>query len=120
LIASARSRRGAAESVQSGARSADSRRIVALDMALMLDQGSAPSLRERRTLAGLSQQTLAEKAACSLSMVRLLEQGLEPMRSDVLPRIEAILAQHNENDGAEATAPSSETSPAGQGQHEKS
>lgn len=51
-------------------------------------------LRERRQRAGLSQQRLAELAGCSVSMLRLLEGGMRPAESEVLPRVEALLAEH--------------------------
>lgn len=49
-------------------------------------------LREQRRAAGLSQQVLAEKAGCSVSYVRVLEQGFAPDRSEVLPRVLAVLS----------------------------
>lgn len=54
----------------------------------------ASDLRQRRDAAGLSQQSLAQLAGCSLSMVRVLERGIGPAHSDVLARIESVLADH--------------------------
>lgn len=54
----------------------------------------ATDLRLRRDAAGLSQQKLAQLADCSIQMVRLLEQGLRPAQSDVLLRVEQVLAAH--------------------------
>jgi transcriptional regulator with XRE-family HTH domain len=48
---------------------------------------AAADLRTLRRRRGLSQQRLAELAGCSLSMVRVLESGYQPERSDVLPRV---------------------------------
>lgn len=50
-----------------------------------------------RRSAGLTQQDLAERAACSIGMVRMLEAGAVPRQSEVLPRVIAVL-----NDGAPA------------------
>jgi transcriptional regulator with XRE-family HTH domain len=54
---------------------------------------SGTSLKDRRADSGLSQQALAERAGCSIGMVRLLEQGLQPSQSEVLARIETVLAE---------------------------
>jgi predicted transcriptional regulator len=48
-------------------------------------------LRDLRSRRGITQQRLAELAGCSLSMVRVLEGGLLPKRSDVLGRIVSVL-----------------------------
>jgi predicted transcriptional regulator len=45
------------------------------------------SLRARRLAIGLSQEKLARAAHCSTAMVKLLERGFTPTRSEVLPRI---------------------------------
>ncbi len=55
-------------------------------------------LRELRRTAALSQQQVAVRAECSIGYVRLLERGFEPRRSDVLPRVLAVL--HNGADPA--------------------
>jgi transcriptional regulator with XRE-family HTH domain len=52
---------------------------------------SGGSLRDRRKHIGLSQQTLADLAGCSISMVRLLERGYEPPLSATRARIVEIL-----------------------------
>lgn len=57
---------------------------------------SGPDLKALRRAAGMSQQRLAELAGCSVSMVRVLESGYEPERSDVLPRLVAALATTRE------------------------
>lgn len=57
-------------------------------------------LRDLRRRAGLSQERLAHRADCSLSMVKLLERGYVPERSDVLDRIAAVLSSTNEGAGA--------------------
>lgn len=48
-------------------------------------------LRERRLAAGLSQAKLAQHADCSASYVQMIERGLTPARGHVLPRLEAVL-----------------------------
>lgn len=48
-------------------------------------------LRAARKAANASQQRLAERAHCSLSMVKLLERGYQPNQSDVLERITRAL-----------------------------
>ncbi|MGO8906627.1 MAG: helix-turn-helix domain-containing protein [Solirubrobacteraceae bacterium] len=50
-------------------------------------------IRERRMAAGLSRQKLAQYADCSISYVQMIEAGLRPSRSDVLPRLEAALSE---------------------------
>ena len=56
-------------------------------------------IKERRLSAGLTQQELAARADCSLAYVTMLERGLSPSRSNVLPRILRAL------DAAPATEP---------------
>jgi transcriptional regulator with XRE-family HTH domain len=63
-------------------------------------------LRSRRIAAGLTQQRVADLAGCSISIVGLLERGLTPEHSSVIPRILAVL------DGQEI--PARKESPAGQ------
>lgn len=54
--------------------------------------GSLPDdLRALRKAAGMSQERLAQLAGCSLHTVALFERGYRPGRSDVLPRIIAVL-----------------------------
>jgi transcriptional regulator with XRE-family HTH domain len=55
-------------------------------------------LREQRRVTGLSQQKLAERAGCSIGMIRLLEAGYRPRWSDVLERITAALAESGRED----------------------
>ena len=62
-------------------------------------------IRRRRIAAGLSQQRVAEDAGCSLSYVRLIEAGMTPTRSAVLPRIEAALLAHEDDHAADAALP---------------
>jgi transcriptional regulator with XRE-family HTH domain len=62
-------------------------------------------LRARRLAAGLSQQRLAELAGCSISFLGLLERGMTPKRSDVLPRIEKALVTATERKGGEPKSP---------------
>jgi transcriptional regulator with XRE-family HTH domain len=50
------------------------------------------TLRARRQAAGLSQETLAHRAQCSVAMVKLLESGYQPDRSEVLPRVLEVLS----------------------------
>jgi transcriptional regulator with XRE-family HTH domain len=55
------------------------------------------ALRQLRRTAGLTQQQVAFKADCSLSYIRLLEQGFLPEHSDVLPRVlRALELPHDE------------------------
>ncbi|WP_372517942.1 helix-turn-helix domain-containing protein [Solirubrobacter phytolaccae] len=62
---------------------------------------STSGVREQRRAAGLSQQQLATRAGCSVSMVRLVESGYRPEGpSAVLGRIEAALTA----DGSEGAA----------------
>ncbi len=56
------------------------------------NQESGENLRVARREAGLSQQALAERAHCSLSMVRLFERGYEPESGEVLDRVLAVLS----------------------------
>jgi transcriptional regulator with XRE-family HTH domain len=58
-------------------------------------------LRERRLEAGITQQQLAERARCSIALVRLFESGYQPGHSNVLPRIVAVLE-------SDTTSPASE------------
>lgn len=55
------------------------------------DKEIARDLREHRKAAGLSQQTVAERAHCSISMVQLLEAGYAPRRGEVLDRVLAVV-----------------------------
>jgi predicted transcriptional regulator len=55
--------------------------------------GMANHLRERREKAGLTQQRLADLARASRSMIRLLEAGYAPARSDVRERIDRLLTE---------------------------
>lgn len=52
----------------------------------------AELLRGRRKELGLSQQTLASQAECSIAMVRLLESGYLPQGGEVVTRIMRVLA----------------------------
>lgn len=68
----------------------------------MSGNGSAPGLRNRRLAANLTQQALAHEAQCSIAMLKLLERGFEPERSQVLPRIIGALARiEAEHEGAQ-------------------
>lgn len=51
-------------------------------------------IRERRLELALSQERLAREADCSTAMVKLLERGFTPTRSEVLPRILKALNDH--------------------------
>ncbi len=53
--------------------------------------GGVAHLRAMRRAAGISQERLAQLADCSLHTVALFERGYRPSRSDVLPRIVAVL-----------------------------
>lgn len=55
-----------------------------------------------RHAAEQTRQQVATRARCSLSMVALLEDGYVPKRSDVLPRVLAVL-----NDESPVGGPSS-------------
>jgi len=75
--------------------------MVAADMATTTTTEEAghdlcERLRAARLEAGLSRAALAGRAECSLASVANLEAGYIPKRSDVLPRILAVL----ENGGA--------------------
>jgi DNA-binding XRE family transcriptional regulator len=59
----------------------------------------APGLRAQRKAAKLSQERLAALAGCSTSMVKLLERGYDPERSDVLQRVLAILKSEDPGAG---------------------
>lgn len=67
---------------------------------------SGGTLRDQRRRVGLSQQTLADLAGCSISIVRLLERGYEPSHSATRTRIGQIL---------EALAPSTNEAPGSNG-----
>jgi transcriptional regulator with XRE-family HTH domain len=60
------------------------------------ESASTGELRQLRTAAGLSQQSLAERANCSISTVALLERGYVPKRSATLTRLLAVLGSENE------------------------
>lgn len=66
------------------------------------------TIRERRTALGISQQRLAERSKCSLSMIRVLESGYEPKHSEVRRRVIAVLndseATGAQSDGFAKTA----------------
>jgi len=49
--------------------------------------------RELRRAAGLSQVDLAVRAECSVSMLRLIEQGYRPNGSEVIERISSVLGE---------------------------
>jgi transcriptional regulator with XRE-family HTH domain len=68
-------------------------------------------LRKLRLTAGLTQQQLAQRAQCSIAIVRLLESGYRPGRSGVLPRLVAIL----ENDTTPLAGEAVSKTPAGSG-----
>jgi predicted transcriptional regulator len=55
-------------------------------------------LRERREALGISRESLAHNADCSMSMLGMLEQGYRPDRSKVLKRVEAALHNHEPAD----------------------
>jgi predicted transcriptional regulator len=48
-------------------------------------------LRARRAALGVTRQELAHEAPCSISYLGMLEQGIVPARSDVVPRVLAAL-----------------------------
>ena len=50
-----------------------------------------------RRAAGLSQQALAERARCSISLVALFERGYTPKRSATLARVLAVLAAESDS-----------------------
>ena len=53
---------------------------------------NARTLRDRRKALDLSQQRLAELAECSMSIVRMFENGYRPTQeSEALARIEKVL-----------------------------
>ncbi len=54
---------------------------------------SLTDVRSRRRAAGLSQQDLAQRAHCSLSVVRLFDRGYTPEHSATLARVERVLDQ---------------------------
>ena len=56
------------------------------------------TLRERRARAGITRQTLAELANCSVSVLQLMETGYQPKRSEVRDRVERILDALAERD----------------------
>lgn len=62
-------------------------------MGLTVNQGAdpTPALRVLRKAAGHTQESLARAAACSLSLIKLLEGGYRPASSTVLPRIASVL-----------------------------
>ncbi len=66
------------------------------------DGRAASSIRDRRRARGITQQRLAELAGCSLSMVRVLESGLQPAVSPTLARVDAVLGAVDQERGREA------------------
>lgn len=87
------------------------------------------SLRERRQRLGVSQQTLAAAAACSISALRLYESGYSPARSTTRERVERALDELEGDSGqligqhSRATGPVRANRPAPTGcdrlQHER-
>lgn len=73
------------------------RRLGCMCSAKAIPEGDG--LRQLRRAAGLSQQELAERAHCSIAIVRLLEGGYQPKHSDVLPRLVAILESKSASGG---------------------
>jgi transcriptional regulator with XRE-family HTH domain len=72
-------------------------------------------VREMRRAAGLSQQQLAGRADCSVSMVRLVESGYRPDGpSAVIERIADVL----NHERPEAATPGARENSARQGRHE--
>ncbi len=72
--------------------------------------GASDGIRARRRAAGLSQERLAHLADCSLHTVALFERGYRPARSNVLPRIIAVLNDERPavTPGARKITPASE------------
>jgi len=62
-----------------------------LDGLVSISANTSGGIGDLRRSAGLSQQELANRAACSIGMVRMLEAGAVPRRSSVLPRVVAAL-----------------------------
>ena len=56
-------------------------------------------LAERRRLAGLTQVQLAIEAGCSRSSIAILEAGYVPRHSDVLARVDSVLARTHHDEG---------------------
>jgi len=52
------------------------------------------SIKDQRLAAGLTQQQLAAETPCSVAFVQMVEGGYRPGRSDVLPRLVAVLEAH--------------------------
>jgi predicted transcriptional regulator len=59
------------------------------------DHPDTRSLRDRRLDAGLTQSQLAEQAGCSVIYVRMLERGYVPQRSNIAPRLAAVLRRED-------------------------
>lgn len=78
---------------------------------------TAPDLKALRRAAGLSQQRVAERAGCSLSMIRILESGYVPEHSDVLPRVLAALIDPSTTEAPVGTSASAKTG--GQAGHDR-
>lgn len=55
------------------------------------DVVTGAEVRRRRVDLGLSRQTLAYEVPCSMSHLATLEQGMRPIRSEVMARAAAAL-----------------------------
>jgi predicted transcriptional regulator len=52
---------------------------------------SVPSIRRRRKALDWTQEALARRARVSISMLRLLDRGIEPKRSAAGDRVRRVL-----------------------------
>jgi transcriptional regulator with XRE-family HTH domain len=69
-------------------------------------------IRTRRRQLGISQQTLAAAAECSISALRLFESGYAPSASPTRVRVEHVLDELEAADGQHSASGASDGAPA--------
>jgi len=60
-------------------------------MATTTVNAAPATIGDLRRRAGLTQAQLAQRAACSITFIGQLEAGVFPRRSEVVPRVIAVL-----------------------------
>ncbi|MBK8294600.1 MAG: helix-turn-helix domain-containing protein [Solirubrobacterales bacterium] len=77
---------------------------------------SSSALRELRRRRGLTQQSLAEAAGCSISYVQFAERGYSPVTSG--EKFDAIIAVLTQKNGRPVTTPDVREESARTGRHD--
>ncbi len=78
-------------------------------------QHEAVGIPDRRRALGLTQGQLAMRADCSRASVALIESGYRPRRSEVLPRILAVLDGRKTSEGPAGNGTSAKLAGVGDG-----